>query len=288
MFMRLEINAKLYLESTEDLEKEFQVKENRPSDNENSKNLSSSELSKNSIPRNNEITSNDLITEENSSSNEAIVNVVYNSRDRSGSDDVVKRETCGFKMEKPKMPKFSGDVREYAIFRADFKHAIETKYSKRDCLTYLRTCLQGRPLELIKGIGSDYDTAWEYLNSIYADPRVVSDTITQDIVKFRPIRDEEDTRFCELVYLVKRCYNTLKEVGLPSDMDNSHMLSIIEQKTCVDDRKVWSRDLEKTKQPATLLSLMTWMTAEMKSRMIATALVATGNKDETKEKSNKC
>lgn len=26
---------------------------------------------------------------------------------------------CGFKMEKPKMPKFSGDVREYAIFRTD-------------------------------------------------------------------------------------------------------------------------------------------------------------------------
>ena len=46
MFMRLEMDAKLYLESTEDLEKQFQVKENRPSDNENSKNLSSSELSK--------------------------------------------------------------------------------------------------------------------------------------------------------------------------------------------------------------------------------------------------
>ena len=39
---------------------------------------------------------------------------------------------CGFKMEKPKMPKFTGNVREYAIFRADFKHAIESSYSKRD------------------------------------------------------------------------------------------------------------------------------------------------------------
>ena len=92
----------------------------------------------------------------------------------------------------------------------------------------------------------------------------------------------------------------LREVGLPSDMDNSHMLSIIEQKMCVDDRKVWSRDLEKTKHPAMLLSLMTWMTAEMKSRMRATAPirtsntyhsvhhVATGNKDETNGIRNKC
>ena len=30
------------------------------------------------------------------------------------------------------MPKFSGDVREYAIFRSDFKHAFEARYSKWD------------------------------------------------------------------------------------------------------------------------------------------------------------
>ena len=93
--------------------------------------------------------------------------------------------SCGFQMEKPKMPKFTGDVREYTIFRADFKHAIESRYSKRDSIAFLRACLQGKPLELIKGIGSDYDAAWDYLDSIYGDPRFVSDTITQDIVKFR-------------------------------------------------------------------------------------------------------
>ena len=183
--MSLEIHAKLYLESTKHLEKEFQV-ESRISDNENRlKNLSSSELSESGIQRSNKITSNNLVTEENSSSNDIqAVNVVDNSRDTSGSNGVVKRETCGFKMEKPKMPKFSGDVREYATFRADFKHTIETRYSKRDCLTYLHICQQGRPLELITGIGTDYDAAWDYLDSIYADPRFLSDTITQDIVKF--------------------------------------------------------------------------------------------------------
>lgn len=52
-------------------------------------------------------------------------------------------------------------------------------------------------------------------------------------------------------------------------------LSLIEQKMCADDRKVWSRDLEKNKQPATLQNLMTWMTVEMKSRMRATAPLRT-------------
>ena len=47
-------------------------------------------------------------------------------------NEINEGASCGFKMEKPKMPTFSGDVREYAIFRSDFKHAIEAKYSKRD------------------------------------------------------------------------------------------------------------------------------------------------------------
>ena len=197
--------------------------------------------------------------------------------ENSGNDDAIPSGACGFKMEKPEMPKFYGDVREYAIFRADFKHTIESRYSKQDASMFLRTCLHGKPLELIKGIRSDYDAAWEYLYSIYGDARSVSDTVMQDIVKFKSLRNGEDARFCDLVHLVKRCYSTLKEIGLPSDLDNSHMLSLIEQKMCADDRKVWSHDLEKTKQPATLNQLMTWMTVEMKSGMRATAPLRTSN-----------
>ena len=178
---------------------------------------------------------------------------------------------CGFKMEKPKMPRFSGDVREYSIFRDDFRHAIESRYSKRDAMTYLRACLQGKPLELIKGIGTDYDGAWQYLDSIYGDPRYVSDQVTQDLSKFRPLKEGEDSRFCDLVHLVKRSFNTLKGVGKPQDMDNNHMLSLIEQKMYVDDRKMWARELERNEKLASLQGLIAWMETEMKSRMCATA-----------------
>ena len=66
-------------------------------------------------------------------------------------------------------------------------------------------------------------------------------------------------------------------MGIPNDMDNSHMLSIIEQKMCPDDRKVWSRDLEREAKSATLNNLINWMTIEMKSRMRATAPVRSGS-----------
>ena len=183
---------------------------------------------------------------------------------------------CNFKVEKPKLPCYNGDVREYATFKSDFKHAIERKYSKRDAITMLRTCLKDKPLQLIKGIGTDYDAVWHYLDAIYGDPRYVSDTVTQDIMNFRKLDNGDDARFCDLVHLVNRSFNTLKEVGQPNDMDNSHMLSVIERRICADDRKVWARELEREKKPATLQALLSWMTTEMKSRMRATAPIRTG------------
>ena len=90
------------------------------------------------------------------------------------------------------------------------------------------------------------------------------DTITQDIVKFRSLQPREDAQVCDLVHLVNRSYNTLKEVRNQNDMNNSHMLSIIEQKMCPDDRTVWSRDLEHQGEKATLEKFMKWMTVEMK------------------------
>ena len=35
---------------------------------------------------------------------------------------------CTFKLEKPKLPIFSGNVRDYAIFRSDIKYMIEANY----------------------------------------------------------------------------------------------------------------------------------------------------------------
>lgn len=280
MFMRLEIQAKEYIDKTPGKAKDMQENPHKSNLNSDAVVLASSDnfTSETSGESNHEgisgISGIQLSGKETINTSPSCTSIT-NTQVNNANNENAESSTCGFKMEKPKMPKFFGDVREYAIFKADFKYAIESRYSKRDAIAFLRTCLQGKPLDLIKGIGSDYDAAWEYLDSIYGDARFVSDTVMQDIVKFKALRDGEDGRFCELVHLVKRCYNTLKEVGLPSDMDNSHMLSLIEQKMCADDRKVWSRDLEKNKQPATLQNLMTWMTVEMKSRMRATAPLRT-------------
>ncbi|XP_030829745.1 uncharacterized protein LOC100891320 [Strongylocentrotus purpuratus] len=174
-------------------------------------------------------------------------------------------------MERPKLPKFSGDVREFATFRSDFHHLIDTRYSKRDAVTILRTCLQGKPLDMIRGVGNDYDAAWAYLNSVFGDRRFIADAIIYDVNSFRDLRDGEDSRFCDLVHLLRRSFNTLKEVGCPQDIDNSQTLALIERKMTLEDRKVWFRHVESADKDVSLQHLLDWMETEMMTRMRATA-----------------
>ena len=177
------------------------------------------------------------------------------------------------RVEKPKLPVFAGDVRDYHTFKDDFQHMIDPVYDARDAVSILRGSLSGKPLELLKGIGTDYRACWEYLDMYYGDPRVVSDTVTQDLIKFRALQNGEDGRFCELAHLVRRCYNILKQVGKEADMNNNHMLAIVEKKLTLDDRKVYARNLQKNEQEASLEGLLSFFNDELKARMRATATI---------------
>ncbi|XP_033107234.1 uncharacterized protein LOC117109097 isoform X3 [Anneissia japonica] len=74
-----------------------------------------------------------------------------------------------FKIERPKLPKFSGDVRDYYIFRADFRQFIESRYRDKEAVTILRSSLNGKPLELIRGLGritEQHGTIWMLFTAI--------------------------------------------------------------------------------------------------------------------------
>ena len=138
MFMSVEVQAKQYIDATE-TEKSISV---------NTKDHTSNDVVETysgltSPPQNNSgmigVQSIGNQNTNKSASNISVVNNQENNQNTAG-------DSCGFKMEKPKMPKFSGNVRACATFNADFKHTIESKYTTLDAITFLRTCLQGKPL----------------------------------------------------------------------------------------------------------------------------------------------
>ena len=128
---------------------------------------------------------------------------------------------------------------------------------------------------MVKGLSDDYRATWRYLDAVYGDPKSIADAVAQDISKFKPLKDEEDSQFCELYHLIHRSYSLLKQAGRENDMNNNHVLAMIEQKLHIIDRKVWFRYLEG--KEASLEGLLVWMECEMKTRMRASAPIRTSN-----------
>ena len=120
LFINLETDTKLYLDSAEELQSNVRVndKETLSSDTENfSKSDTPSELSVESNTMSGTVVDN-IIKETNALDINASIDRKRNSE--SAGKEVTK--------ETSKMSKFCGDVRDYAIFRAYFKHAIEVRF----------------------------------------------------------------------------------------------------------------------------------------------------------------
>ena len=163
--------------------------------------------------------------------------------------------------------KLSGWFLQKHPLKSDFQHAIESHCSERDAITVLRSCLGPEPGKLIEGITTNLKAAWEYLIHNYEDARVISDAITADLEKFKPLQSGDDHRFWELVNLVRKSFNVLNEVKQPQDMDNTHIISLNERKMTFDDLKVWSRHIYVQMKEPLLMNLLKWMDEEMTVRL---------------------
>ena len=85
--------------------------------------------------------------------------------------------------------------------------------------------------------------------------------------RFKPIQPGEDHRFCDLVNLVRQSFNILKEVKRPQDIDNTHVISLIERKLTRDDLKIWTRHINSQKLDPFMHNLISWMENEMTARL---------------------
>ena len=119
------------------------------------------------------------------------------------------------------------------------------------------------PAKLIEGISSDLKSSWNYLDQNYGDPRIVSDVVTSDIERLKAVQPGEDHQFCDLVNLVRRSYNILKEVKCPQDIDNTHVISLIKRKITKEDLRVWAHHIYMQKLQPLMCNLLKWMDEEM-------------------------
>jgi hypothetical protein len=73
-------------------------------------------------------------------------------------------------LEKIKLAKFEGELREYPRFKADFQKQVMPSLSTETAPYTLRSCLGKEPLGVVKSVDDDIDQMWKRLDEKYGDP----------------------------------------------------------------------------------------------------------------------
>ena len=115
----------------------------------------------------------------------------------------LEAKTTNFRLEKMKMPRFSGELREYPRFRKDFKVQVMPSLNSITAPYTLRSCLYEEPLAVVRGVDDDIDEMWRRLDEKYGDPAKITDVIINSIQRVKAIKEGEDKRFVEFVDVLK-------------------------------------------------------------------------------------
>ena len=141
-----------------------------------------------------------------------------------------KKKGNKIKMERMKLPVFSGIVREYPTFKRDFDAQVLQEYSEEELPYALKTCLRGEALDVIKNVDDDLAKMWERLKDKYGRASKLTDAIMIEIKKLKQVNEGDDKRFTEMVDIVERSWRDLKMIGMEDEISNSTVVSFIEEK----------------------------------------------------------
>ena len=98
----------------------------------------------------------------------------------------------GLKLERMKMPSFSGDIREYPRFKADFqKHVMPCLKNKDSSAYVLKSCLSAGPLDIVKNVDEDIFEMWSRLDDKYGRIPKLIDAVMLDIEQLRAVADRK-------------------------------------------------------------------------------------------------
>ena len=145
------------------------------------------------------------------------------------------------KLERMKMPSFSGNIRDFPCFKNDFKKQVmPLMKGNSDAAVYaLRSCLKDEPSDLVRNVSNDIEEMWKRLDERYGRLSKLTDAIMYDIKQLKAVPDSDNKRFIDLVNTIERAYRDLKAVNMESELSNSTIVSIIEERLPPHAKSMW-------------------------------------------------
>ena len=157
-----------------------------------------------------------------------------------GGGDVLQDRKSFTHMEKLKFPKFSGNCRDWPQFRKDFEKQVENVIKDEATLSYaLRNALPENIKSLVRNMSDDLKEMWRRLEERYGDEGKIVEIVLNDIKHYKPVRENEERRLLNFIDIIEKADLELKYLGRESEIKNSTIISIIEEKLPDELRRKW-------------------------------------------------
>ena len=140
------------------------------------------------------------------------------------------------------IPKFEGDIREYARFKSQYNKVVKPHVKNEDDEIYvLKTeCLKKEAEEHVRNVDDSLQEIWKRLEDRFGRPELASRAFLSDLRQITQVAEGDNMKFIKLVDVVERCYKGLERIGMESEISNSTIIGTIEDRLPPSLKMRWS------------------------------------------------
>ena len=150
------------------------------------------------------------------------------------------------RLERMKLPVFSGNIRDFPRFRSDFERYIMPELESDEKATYvLKSCLTGPPFYDVCNFDGDIKEMWKHLNEKYGQQSKLADIVLLDIKNLKAVKDGDEKAVLDVVNVVEMGYYDLARIKMESEVSNNATVSLIEERLPHTIRREWSKEVNK-------------------------------------------
>ena len=108
----------------------------------------------------------------------------------------------------------------------------------------LKSCLSGVPLDIVKNVDHSISAMWKRLDDKYGEPSKIIDVIMNEVKRLKPVKENENAKFINLIDVVERAYRDLERLHLEHELSNAQTVSSIEEKIPMSMKLLWAEHVK--------------------------------------------
>ena len=152
----------------------------------------------------------------------------------------VKQSTV--QIERMKFDIFDGDIRKYPKFKDEFLRYIEPLCKDNQLPFILKSYLSEIIRDDVENVGENMEAIWERLDRKYGNEDRIVDAILADIKHLRDNQNDGQTTL-EMIKIIEKANNDLIRMNKRVEMQNSTIISIIEEKMSSEMYEEWVKEI---------------------------------------------